>query len=87
MVPAVSFVFVDEMEGTKKIRMFVARLEDLLQMCADVNIGFINFASDGFSIRYSEGKSTHWLSDIRKCDKIAYFEMQFNELEEVEIFV
>ena len=86
MVPAVSFVFVDEMEGTKKIRMFVARLDELLRMCEDPATGFINYASDGFSIRYSEGKNTHWLSDIRKCEKIAYFEMQFNELEEVEVF-
>ena len=86
MVPAVSFVFVDEMEGPRKIRMFVVRLDELLRMCGDPDIGFINFASDGFSIRYSEGKNTHWLSDIRNCHKIAYFEMQFNELEEVEVF-
>lgn len=36
MIPAVSFVFVDEMEGPKKIRMFVAELKTLLQMCSDL---------------------------------------------------
>lgn len=86
MVPAVSFVFVDEMEGPKKIRIFVARLDEILQMCSDPQVGFVNHSSDGFSIRYTEGKSTHWLSDIRMSDKIAYFEMQFNELENVEVF-
>ena len=86
MVPAISFVFVDEMEGTKKIRVFVAELGDLLQMCSDPQVGFINHGIDGFSIRYTEGKSTHWLSDIRNCEKIAYFEMQFNMLEDVSVF-
>lgn len=86
MVPAVSFVFVDEMEGVKKIRIFVARLDELLQMCSDPQVGFVNYASDGFSIKYTEGKNKHWLSAIRNHNKIAYFEMQFNELEDVDVF-
>lgn len=86
MVPAVSFVFVDEMEGPKKIRVFVARLDDLLQMRSDPQAGFINHAIDGFSFRYTEGKNSHWLSEIKACKKIAYFEMQFNELENVAVF-
>ena len=86
MVPAVSFVFVDEMEGPKKIRMFVSRLEDILQMSSDPEVKFLNNASDGVTLRYTEGKSTHWLSEIRQCDKIAYFEMQFNVLEDVVVF-
>lgn len=86
MIPAISFVFVDEMEGLKKIRLFVAKLEDILEMCSDPDVGFVNSSSDGFSIRYTEGKSTHWLSDIRNCEKIAYFEMQFNVLENVTVF-
>lgn len=86
MVPAVSFVFVDEMEERKKIRMFVAKLEDLLQMSRDPGVGFLNDANDGISLRYTESKSTHWLSEIKACKKIAYFEMQFNELENVAVF-
>lgn len=86
MVPAVSFVFVDEMEDCKKIRMFVARLEDLLQMSHDPQMGFLNDANDGISLRYTESKNTHWLSEIKACKRIAYFEMQFNELEDVAVF-
>lgn len=85
MVPAVAFVFVDEMEGAKKIRLFVAKLEDLLEMSVDPQVGFLNNATDGFTIRYTEGKNTHWLSAIRSCDKIANFELQFNELENVKV--
>lgn len=83
MIAAVSFVFVDEMEGPKKIRMFVAELEDLLEMSADPKVGFLNRANDGFSLRYTESNHTHWLKDIQESDKIAYFEMQFNVLENV----
>ncbi len=83
MIPAVSFVFVDEMEGPKKIRMFVAKLMDLQEMSADPQVGFLNKANDGFSLRYTESDHTHWLKAIRECDKIAYFEMQFNVLENV----
>lgn len=83
MIPAVSFVFVDEMEGPKKIRMFVAKLVDLLEMSADPQVGFLNKANDGFSLRYTESDHTHWLKTIQECDKIAYFEIQFNVLDNV----
>lgn len=86
MIPAVSFVFVDEMEGPKKIRIFVATLAAMEALCDDPAIGFLNWSSDGFSLRYTEGKSAHRLSEIRRCDKIAYFEMQFNVLEDVAVF-
>ncbi len=86
MVPAVSFVFVDEMEGAKKIRMFVATLETMTTLCSDPNIGFLNWSTDGFSLRYTEGKSAHRLSEIRQCKKIAYFEMEFKVLEETHVF-
>lgn len=81
MIPAVSFVFVDEMEEeTKKIRIFTAELEDILQMCNDPEVGFLNKAADGITFRYTQGKNTHWLEQIRKCEKIDYFELQFNVL-------
>lgn len=86
MVPAVSFVFVDEMEGPKKIRMLVATLEDLLNLSSDPNIGFINWSSDGFSLRYTEGRNVHRLSEIRQCKKIAYFELEFKVLEGTRVF-
>ncbi|MBQ8165625.1 MAG: hypothetical protein IJZ96_01160 [Lachnospiraceae bacterium] len=86
MVPAVSFVFVDEMEGPKKIRIFVAELETLVKLCQDPEIGFLNFASDGLTFKYTESNQKHWLSRIKECNKISYFEMQFNILEDVDVF-
>lgn len=86
MIPAVSFVFVDEMEGTKKIRIFVAELKNLLDMSNNPEVGFVNVASDGLTIKYTESKNTHWLSKIKECKEIAYFEMQFNILEGVDVF-
>lgn len=85
MIPMVAFVFIDEMEeiGQKKIRIFVAKLKDLLDMSEDVKVGFINHSQDGFSIRYTESVGVHWLSEIKSCRKIAYFELQFNALEKV----
>lgn len=86
MVPAVSFVFVDDMEGVKKIRMFVATLSDLKCLSDDGEVGFINWSSDGLSLRYTEGKNAHRLTEIKDCNKIAYFEMQFNFLTDVDVF-
>lgn len=86
MVPAVSFVFVDEMEERKKIRMFVAKLEDILQLSRDPGTGFLNNANDGITMRYTESKGIHWLSEIKACRKIAYFEMQFNALDGTVVF-
>ncbi len=89
MIPAVSFVFVDEMEGVRKIRIFVAKLEDLLRMSEDKEderVGFVNRSTDGFSLRYTESDRSRWLSRIKECPQVAYMEMQFNELEGVEVF-
>ena len=81
MIPAVSFVFVDDMEGDRKIRMFVAKLSDLLLMSTDEQIQYINSASDGLTIKYTESRFKHWLSEIKVSEKIAYYELQFNELD------
>ena len=75
-----------EMEGIRKMRIFVAKLEDLLRMSEDDKVEFVNKATDGFSLRYTESAKTRWLSRIKECPQIAYMEMQFNELEGVEIF-
>ena len=80
MTPAVSFVFVDEMEGAKKIRVFVAELANIFRLCDDPETGFLNRVADGISFCYAEGKSRQWLSEIRKCDMILYYEIQFTEM-------
>ncbi len=79
MTTAVSFVFVDEMEGTKKIRVFVAELANLFRLC-DSEAGFLNRVVDGISFCYTEGRNRQWLSEIRECDKILYYEIQFTEM-------
>ena len=80
MTPAVSFVFVDEMEGAKKIRVFVAELANVFRLCDDSEAGFLKHVADGISFCYTEGKNRQWLSEIRKCDKILYYEIQFTEM-------
>jgi len=80
MVPTVSFVFVDEMEGPKKIRIFVADLENVFRLCDDPETGFLNRVADGISLCYTEGKNKQWLSEIKKCNKILYYEIQFTEM-------
>ena len=54
-------------------------------MCNNSDVGFVNAASDGLTIKYTESKNTHWLSKIKECKEIAYFEMQFNVLEDVDV--
>ena len=63
-----------------KIRIFVAELENIFQLCDDPETGFLKRVSDGISFCYTEGKSRHWLSEIRECDNILYYEIQFTEM-------
>lgn len=78
-IPAVAFVFVDEMEdNVKKIRIFTAELADIKQMCDDPEVGFLNWVADRMSFRYGESARTTWLTEIKECDRIDYFELQFN---------
>lgn len=86
MQPAVSFVFVDEMEGEKKIRIFVSKLADLEELSGNPDTGFINYTTDGITLRYTRGKSRDWLGEIRKCNKISYFELKFQRFEDVNVF-
>ena len=73
-------MFVDEMEGAKKIRVFVAELANVFRLCDDSEAGFLKRVADGISFCYTEGKNRQWLSEIRKCDKILYYEIQFTEM-------
>lgn len=87
MIPAVSFVFVDEMEGEKKIRALFATLDALMRLRDDSEADFINNASDGFSIRYTEGKNKHHLTEIKQCDKITYMELIFSNFDNKDVFL
>ena len=79
MIPAVAFVFVDNMEGARKIRMFVITLEDMMNMCKD-ETPFLNFAKDGITFKYTEGKKVHNLTEIKANKKIDYTELEFTQL-------
>lgn len=80
MVPAVAFVFVDDMEAVKKIRVFAMTLKTMLQLCQESSVEYLNFAADGVTFKYTQGKKTHYLDDIRKNRKIDYSELQFSVL-------
>ena len=80
MTLAASFAFLDEMEGSKKIHVFVVELANVFRLCDDSEAGFLKRVADGISFCYTEGKNRQWLSEIRECDKILYYEIQFTEM-------
>lgn len=80
MIPAVAFVFVDEQEGSKKIRLFTTTLEKLEEMCNDENIQFVNHSQHGINFLYTESKRVQHLSSIKACGNIDYTELEFNVL-------
>lgn len=87
MDPAVAFVFVDEMEEEKKIRLFFLSLKDLREMSNDPDIRYLENVMDGINFKYTEGKTARHLSEIRKCDKIDYTELTFSVLNDTVSFI
>ena len=70
------------MEEVKKIRVFAMTLKIMLQLCQESSVEYLNFAADGVTFKYTQGKKTHYLDDIRKNRKIDYSELQFSVLSE-----
>lgn len=87
MIPAVAFVFVDEMEGAKKIRVFFMRLKDLKEMSEDSGICFLGSVADGIQFKYTEGKKVRHLSAVRECRRVDYTELAFSALDETVSFM
>lgn len=87
MEPAVAFVFVDEQEGTRKIRMMFATLRNLDRLAA--NATFIDGDRNaGYVVRWTEGRNCHYLSEDFKGDNrkrwsklIDYTELSFDIFE------
>ncbi len=52
-----------------------SKLANVFRLCDDPETGFLNRVADGISFCYTEGKSRHWLSEVRKCDNILYYEI------------
>jgi hypothetical protein len=78
MESAVAFVFVDEQEDDKKIRIFTMTLETLQNLCEDDTAEFVQYANDGITFKYTEGKTKHHLSEIKKYKCIDYTELVFS---------
>ena len=86
MIPAVAFVFVDEMEGIKKIRLFFLLLKDLKELSMDPDICFLERVADGIQFKYTEGKTVRHLSAVRECSRIDYSELTFSALKDAVSF-
>lgn len=87
MEAAVAFVFVDEQEEQKRIRIFVMKLSDLYKLCDDDSIEFAGYAADGIQFKYTEGRNRHHLSKIKECSCIDYTELSFTNLTDTVSFL
>lgn len=75
----VAYVCVDEMEKSKKVRIFFAELKDIEKMSEDSVIGFLKQSQGGITLRYTEGKIVQWLTEIKKSTNgMQYVELQFS---------
>lgn len=79
LVSIVAYVCVDEMEKSKKVRIFFAELKDVEKMSKDSVIGFLKQSQGGITLRYTEGKIAQWLTEIKKStNEMQYVELQFS---------
>lgn len=77
--PKVAFVFVDEMDGVKKLRIFVIKLADILQMRDDPEAHCVTDATDGVSFCYAENEKHQRITEMKQGSRISYFEWQNNQ--------
>lgn len=87
MEAAAAFVFVDEQEEQKKIRMFIVTLKDLLKLCDDDAVEFVQYANDGITFKYTESRYKHHLSAIKNCLCIDYTELSYTYLGNTAAFL
>lgn len=85
LIPAVAFVFADDMDGKEKIRVFLVALDNMKKLAADENCSFFSISEartiGGLSIRYSRTAKVDRLSEIRACEVIDYTELVFDALD------
>lgn len=78
MEASVAFVFVDEQEGTKKIRVLTADLIVLENLADDINVSFINRNSKhGLQIKFTQSSKVKHLENIKTNPNISYAELEF----------
>lgn len=82
MEPAVAFVFVDDQEGIRKLRLFIITLQNLRKLCGDPLIHYLHSSPDGIVFKYTESKKTHHLTEILASQYIDYTEMPFTHLKQ-----
>lgn len=81
MEPAVSFVFVDEQEQVKKIRIMMITLSDLISLSLDDEVAYVNQNSgEDIIIKFTQSARTNHLLAIKQSSVIKYSELIFNEL-------
>lgn len=81
MEAGVAFVFVDEQEEVKKIRILLARLSDLQMMASNSEVTFVNYNSKGgIQIKFTQSNRTNHLTAIKENNRIFYSELTFNDI-------
>ena len=85
LIPAVAFVFADDMDGKEKVRVFVVCLDDMERLAADDECSFFytvdSRTTDGLGIRYARTSKYDRLADIRACGTVDYTELTFDVLD------
>lgn len=87
LIPVVAFVFADEMEGEKKIRILAVRLDTMETLAADDRCTFTIHTTQkrsgaGIHINYGISTRHNYLGEIRECGHFDYTEMVFSIINE-----
>ena len=85
LIPAVAFVFADDMDGKEKIRVFLVTLDNMQRLAEDESCGFFSVSdaptTKGLNIRYSRSAKYDRLAEIRACEVVNYTELTFDILD------
>lgn len=74
MIPAIAFVFCDDMEKDEKIRIFIITLENFKKIAKREDTKFITEAKSGYDIKYTQGSKVKHLEAIKNEKDIDYTE-------------
>lgn len=83
LIPAVAFVFADDMEGEQKIRVLMVRLDEMSRLAVDSCCSFLAVSPrGGFHINYGKTARMNRLGQIRESGVFDYTELTFDALDE-----
>lgn len=87
LIPAVAFVFADDIDGMEKIRVFLVRLDEMERLASDDMCSFFSVSESrttgGIGIRYNRSARHDYLSEICASSAVDYTEMTFNILDQI----